>query len=501
MTLTFLHLIGLFSTIIAIVIVSILSERKEKKTGDFDGGTAKAGSWIVCGTIMGSVIGGQATIGTAQMAFSYGLTAWWFTLGTGIGCLILIMPYLKPLRRSGCRTLLEIVSKEYGKKSEITGSILCSIGIFISIVAQVIAATAIITAILPVNETGAALLSVFLMTIYVVFGGIWGAGMGGILKIILLYLSCVIGAVTVLGLANGNGGIMEPIRHILDNRTVRDLSEISETADVTHRYISLFARGFWKDFGSAISVVLGILATQTYAQAILAGHDDKTARRGGLLSVFLVPPIGAACILIGMYMRGHYVTQAEYDAMISAGQSIPAGIGVMASSSQAFPLFVMNHIPKLLGGILLGTFLIAVIGGGSGLSFGVATIMVRDIFSRFSRRVGKSLEFGSTNYLKIMRYTIIGILSLAIIVSLLTSGSFINDLGFLSMGLRVTSVFIPVTLALFLKGRFHRQWILISMIAGTLTILLGDFFTFPFDPLFLGISISLICCMIGYKRC
>lgn len=44
-------------------------------------------------------------------------------------------------------------------------------------------------------------------------------------------------------------------------------------------------------------------------------------------------------------------------------------------------------MPGLVGGIALGALLIAVVGGGAGLSLGVATILVNDIYTRISPRM------------------------------------------------------------------------------------------------------------------
>ena len=110
--------IGLLFTVALIILVGTISGRKVKNASDFSTGSGKAGTWIVCGAIMGTLVSGQATIGTAQLAFSYGISAWWFTLGSAIGCLILSIAYVIPLRHSGSVTLLEVVSKEYGKKAE-----------------------------------------------------------------------------------------------------------------------------------------------------------------------------------------------------------------------------------------------------------------------------------------------------------------------------------------------------------------------------------------------
>ena len=56
---------------------------------DYSLGGRKAGAAGVTGILLGALVGGASTVGTVQMAYSYGMTAWWFTLGGGIGCLLL----------------------------------------------------------------------------------------------------------------------------------------------------------------------------------------------------------------------------------------------------------------------------------------------------------------------------------------------------------------------------------------------------------------------------
>ena len=125
MSISFYHILGIVLSIILIEVVGIMSSKKVKTADDFNRAGGKAGTWVVCGTIMGTLIGGQSTVGTAQLAFTYGISAWWFTLGAALGCVVLAIGYVVPLRKSNSTTLLEVVSKEYGKKAEVLGSVLC----------------------------------------------------------------------------------------------------------------------------------------------------------------------------------------------------------------------------------------------------------------------------------------------------------------------------------------------------------------------------------------
>ena len=172
------HIIGVLLTVMLLVMVSWLSGRNVKDERSFTtGGTA--GSWMVCGAFLTTLAGGQSTVGTAQLAFSYGLSAWWFTLGAALGGVVLALFYAGPLRRSGCSTLLEIVRKQYGRKVETVGSLLFLLGIFISIVAQVLTSGAMIGSLFNMSMAWSLVVGAVLIMLFVLFGGIRSAGAGG----------------------------------------------------------------------------------------------------------------------------------------------------------------------------------------------------------------------------------------------------------------------------------------------------------------------------------
>jgi SSS family solute:Na+ symporter len=203
-----------------------------------------------------------------------------------------------------------------------------------------------------------------------------------------------------------------------------------------------------------------------------------------------MPIIGAACTLVGIYMRGHYVTTAELTAMQAAGEALPAGIGVIEDSAQAFPAFILNHLPAWLGGLMLGTMLINILGCGSGLALGAATILVRDVYGNLRRRLG--MAAGRLSALLQARLSIVGILMAAVIAALVFHGSFINDLGFLSLGLRAVAILFPLCFALWFPGRFQPRSILLSMPVGVGAMLLADALSLPGNAIYYGLGASLM---------
>lgn len=487
--LTTIHIIGIILTIGLILGVSIVSARSVKDAQSFTTG-GKAGAWMVSGAIMGSLVGGQSTIGTAQLAFSFGLSAWWFTIGAALGALALGLAYAGPLRRSGCTTLTEIITHEYGRKAGIIGTLLCLLGIFISIVAQVLSSSAMMISLFEMSHIWAAVISALLIMLFVLFGGIKSAGAGGIIKMLMLYVSSIVAGVVVWKIANGWGDLMRSIEGVYENSVLASENGLLGADEVRGRYSNLVARGVMKDLGGCLSLVLGVVSTQTYAQGIWSASSTEKSRRGALICVFLTPFIGAACTLVGMYMRGHYVTVDELSAIEAAGGVLPEGMGVLQNSAQAFPAFVLGHLPAWLGGIVIGTLLVTILGGGSGLSLGAATILVRDVFGNLGlKRKGQG----------IYQLTIVGLLIVAVIVALSTKRAFINDLGFLSLGLRATAILFPLSFALWMPGKIDAKFARWSMVLGTVAMLMAKFMELPADPVYWGLGVGLMVILMGRR--
>ena len=448
-------IIGIVITFLAIVIVSLISGRKVKSGADFDSAGGKAGAGIVTGAILGTLVGGSSTVGTAQLAYDFGMSAWWFTLGGGIACLLLAIFFVKPLRHAKSTTLVGIIADEYGEKAGMAASILSSVGTFINILSQLIAATAIIEIIFPnISLIVSMAIAVALMIIYVIFGGMLSVGSVGVVKLILLFVAVIAGAGFVLYHCNG----ISLLWNNLDHGT----------------YFNLFARGVGKDAGAGLSLILGVFSTQSYAQAILMGKTDRAAQRGAVLSAVLIPLIGIGGILIGQYMR---ITEPTLE-----------------SAKMAFPLFITQHMPPILAGIILATLIITVVGTGSGLSLGICTVINRDIVKKRTHRFDdpkKNLVFS--------RILLAVILIVAGVFCILPIGDVILNFAFMSMGLRGAVIFAPLCCALWLKKKVNSNWILVSIIVSPIIVLVfGLLKILPFDALFLGVIFAIAACAIGY---
>lgn len=110
MELTIDHLIIMLLTVALVIGGGIYSARSVKSAEGYSLGGRSAGVPLVAGSIAGTVVGGGATVGTAQLAYSMGLSAWWFTLGSGIAFMLMGLFYAGKLRATGWKLFLSTLS-------------------------------------------------------------------------------------------------------------------------------------------------------------------------------------------------------------------------------------------------------------------------------------------------------------------------------------------------------------------------------------------------------
>lgn len=424
--------VGLVIAVALIAGLAIFSGTRVKK-----GGSSKNGAAIVAGVIMGTLVGGSSTVGTAQLAYNYGMSAWWFTLGGGIACLILALGFVGPLRKQGSPTLVGMVRDEYGPTAGMAASILNSVGTFINIISQLLSASAVLLVIWPaIGTVPTVVISAIFMVLYVIFGGTKGAGMVGTLKMVMLYASMLLCGGIVLAKLGGVGNFISMVNGF--------------TAETGRHYFSLFCRGFGTDLGSCFSLILGVLTTQSYAQAVLSGRKDSDARIGALVSTFLIPPIGICGILVGLYMR-----------------SVTDPATFVAKTALTDFTLSYSGMPTLLSGLVLGTLFVAAVGTGAGLSLGISRVINLDIIQKCTKKFESPLKSGFLE-----KVLIVVVLALGCCLSVGPLGDTILNFAFLSMGLRGCTVFAPLCFLIWAKGRVPKNFAIASIIVSPVMDLL-----------------------------
>mgnify|MGYP001550276120 CR=1 FL=1 len=395
-----LYLIVFTVTCCLIIAAAALSGRRAKDEDDFSLAGRELSATGVAWVIIGTLVGGASTIGTVQMAYSHGFAAWYFTLGSGVACLFLGLFFAYPLREAKVVTVAEYLGRFFGPRYRKYSSGLTSLGMFVHVIAQFIAAMAILEAVLK-PPLWLSLLLVFLLHLAVVaLGGMKGAAWLGRAKCVLLYTLLLVCAALSLVKAGGVGGL------------INSLPEGS---------YGLFAYGGRRGMLHLLSVVVGVLSTQTYLQALFSARDVRAARNGAFLSALLIPPVGFLGIIVGLYLRGAQGT----------------GLGATA---KALPFFINSHFGEVFSAIFTAILLVVVLGTGAGLSLGVTTNLFNDFWPKEGR--------GGAGLWKI-RLCAVAVLLLALFVVNQGLDSAILEWSYLSMGIRGSAVLFGLIIAVF----------------------------------------------------
>lgn len=454
MELSAFQAVSMVLAILAVFSIGVFAGKKIKTPLDFSVSGRKAGPFLVMGTILGTLVGGASTIGTSQLAFLYGFSAWWFTLGGGIGCLIIAVFLVRPMRETHFETIPRFISASFGPTAGVMAALFVSLGMFINIMPQIFSSMALLSSLFPLDVRIAALITVFLAVLYVVFGGAWGTGLMGFTKIMLTCFTMIAAGSVAFSLSGGTAGLTGYYP--------------------SQPWFSLFGRGINTDLASAFALMVGVLSSQIYFQGIFSSRDLAAARGGALLSAILAPAIGLGGIMVGLFMRMHY----------------PA-----INPAQALPLFVLNHLPPWFGGIVLATLLLASIGTGAGLTLGVSTMLNRDIYLRLRP------ESDERRVLQVFRLLIILVMLLALSVVLLSdSNVLILSWSYLSLGLRGATICFPLLAVIFLKGKISPRAGTLAVVTGPLIVIIGTVLQFNLNPLYPGLVAGFAILLFDYLK-
>ncbi|NPV70608.1 MAG: sodium:solute symporter family protein [Firmicutes bacterium] len=450
-----LHWAGVATTIALVVIVGLYSGKRVKSAGDFLVAGRSMGPGMIAGSMLGTLIGGSSTIGTAEMAFKYGFAAWWWALGMGAGCVILALVVSPGLHRHKLSTIGDFLERAYGPRTKLIASLILLPAMCLTIVPNVLSALAILSSVsrLPAAALGAITLGA--TAAYVVSGGVWGAGTVGVLKVALVSLTIVGSAAAAVA---GAGGVA----HVVGSLP-------------PHPWFSLFGRGLWIDLGAGIGTALGVAGTQVYVQILASARSHEVSRCGTLIAAVMSPILGVFSVFAGLAVR----------------VSNPS-----ANAAQVLPSLILGRFPPLLAGIALGALFIAVLGSASGIALGIGSLVSNDLLGQEAYDRIKA-RFGSEFRLLVARTTVFTTLAAGVFAGCMAKPAFILDWAFLSMGLRVATVTPAFIGGIVFGKRVGRHSGIAGMLGGMAAMVLSLILRPGEDVVFPALATSIACMVLA----
>ena len=348
------------------ILIGLFSARKIRNAKDYFVAGKRGNIWQITGSLLATILGSSAILGTADLAQTQGWAASWLLLCASLG-LLLLVPVSMLVRRQGKYTLPQMIGDFYGKEAKMISSIIIAIAWIGIIAAQIIGAARIMTGFTGLDYSI----------------GVWGTGA------VFIFYTVIGGKISVLRTDLYQsfiiiGGILLTALYILFSEPVSPLM------------MTPLRFPFNEGFHPFDLVVLVL----TYSSTFVVGPDiysrkfcadnENTARKSVLISAVVLIPFSLCITFLGVF--------AAYKFPEIHHQNGSALIPVM-----------LNTLPEWGIGLLVAALLSAVMSTGSTTLLTSSTII--------SDPLSKGLEKGHSMKNTKIIMVVIGLFSILLALS------------------------------------------------------------------------------------
>ncbi len=268
--------------VLVMIGIGIYSSRKIRTAGDFLVAGNKGNVWQIAGSLLATILGSSAILGSSDLAWSQGWAAAWLLLSAAFGLLGLV--FIAPLvKRFGKFTLPQLIGDQYGREAKILASFVIPIAWIGVIAAQIIG--------------GAKVMNSF-------FGLSYGTAVWGI-GLLFIFYTAVGGQVSVI-----KTDLVQSFIIILGVMAIAGYLFFRTPGDAAAMTQLDFP--FNEGFGPMDLVVLFL----TYSTTFLVGPDiytrlfcaksEQVARQSVLVTAIVLVPFSFMITYLGIYAAHHH---------------------------------------------------------------------------------------------------------------------------------------------------------------------------------------------------
>jgi solute:Na+ symporter, SSS family len=420
-------------------------QRSVTDTTTFTSGRTGAGvpAVFVGLMLMSEFIGTSASVGTAQEAYVFGISAAWNIIALGAGFLFYAYFLAGKYRESGHNTISGVFAEVYGPSTKMATSLVMIFALQIVAVALYAGGGAILSALLVVDRTLATVICGVVAVLYVFLGGMRSVVYTNLIHSLMKYL-----------------GISTALYFALTR--VGGLRELQ--ARLPEAMFSWTHVGLGQIFAWFIAGIGATFSTQYVIQAINTVGTRQKAQAASLYAGLLLVPFGIATALIGM-----------------CSLALSPGIKPI----DAFSVLIA-HMSGPMAGLVAAGLAASLFGTIAAISVSTATLLYKDFYLRFI-----TAQHDESRSLRFVRVTTIVVGLLPIVLAIYTPN--VLQITFLAKAIR-TSLSVLVLLV------FYAPWlgtkggallsILGSMVATIAWFLMGN--PFGIDNAYVALALPLI---------
>ena len=155
---------------LVLLLIGVYSFLKIKTPFDYLLAGKKTGVWQVSGSLLATILGGSAILGTIGLSETQSWASAWYILAASLG-LFGLLPIVKKVYSKGKFTLPELIGQYYGEPARKVTSVIIPIAWLGVVAAQIIAGGQILVSFFNLSYTSGVLLTGIIFIVYTFIGG------------------------------------------------------------------------------------------------------------------------------------------------------------------------------------------------------------------------------------------------------------------------------------------------------------------------------------------
>jgi len=395
-------------------LIGIYSYLKIKTPFDYFLAGKKTGVWQISGSLLATILGGSAILGTIGLTESQSWASAWYILAASLG-LFGLLPIVRKVYAKGKFTLPELIGQYYGESARKVTSVIIPIAWLGIVAAQIIAGAQILVSFFGLNYSNGVFLTAGIFIVYTYIGG-----QVSIMKTDLFQAFFILAGVILTA-------IMIPAQQL------PALPDFASHFPFNTHYSPFDLFILILTFSSTF-----VVGPDIYSRVFCA-KDSKTAFRSVLIVALILIPFAFVLSYVGMYA-----------ATFHQG----------AQNSSALVNLANIYLPEWASGILVAALISAVLSTASTTLLTTSMILSE----LFHKDINNLKSFGQTKLFLI----VVGILSM--LISLKVT-SIVSSL-LLALSFYSGAFIIPMIAALF-NLPYNQRFSIAAMLSGGILALSG----------------------------
>lgn len=399
---------------IVLFLIGIYSFLKIKTPFDYFLAGKKNGVWQVSGSLLATILGGSAVMGTIGLAETQSWASAWYILSASLG-LFGLLPIVKKVYAKGKFTLPELIGQFYGETARKVTSVIIPIAWLGVVAAQIIAGAQILVSFFNLSYSYGVFLTGTIFIIYTYIGG-----QVSVMKTDLFQSFLILGGVVITAL-------------LIPSSQLPELPQFTSYFPFNVHFSPFDLFILIITFSSTF-----VVGPDIYSR-VFCSKDSKTAFRSVFVVALILIPFGFVLSYVGIYAVAFHSGVQNSSSLVNLANSL---------------------LPEWATSLLVAALVSAV------LSTAATTLLTASMIlsELFHKDINNHKSFRQTKFLIVL----IGVLSMVISLKIT---SIVSSL-LLALSFYSGAFIIPMVAALF-NLKYNKQLGITAMLTGGILALIG----------------------------